>query len=88
MLRMYNGSLIFANPASTTNRTNGLVRRSDDDGMTWPYEYPVTNNVTSYAYSSLTQVANKKEVGLLWETGSAKCTGSSCRIVFSKIKVL
>ena len=85
---MYNGSLIFANPASKTNRTTGLVRRSDDDGKTWPYSYPVTDSQTGYAYSSLTKVTNKDEVGLLWETESEKCSGPSCRIVFSKIKVL
>ena len=85
---MYNGSLIFANPASKTNRTTGTVRRSDDDGRTWPYSFPVTDNVTGYAYSSLTEVANLDEVGLLWENESKHCDGPSCRIVFSKIKVL
>ena len=89
MLRTRNGSLIFANPASQTSRTTGTVRRSDDDGRTWPLSFPVSNNNrTPYAYSCLTEVARTDEVGLLWETGSDGCLGPSCRIVFSKIKVL
>ena len=88
MLRMYNGSILFANPASKNSRTHGLVRRSDDDAMTWPYAFQVTNESTPYAYSCLTEVADKNSAGLLWETGHPTCTGPSCRIMFSKFKVM
>ncbi len=87
MLRLHNGSIIFANPASKHNRTAGTLRRSDDDAKTWSHVHHVTDNETWYAYSSLTEVDFPDEVGLLWETGDTRCTGPSCKIVFSKIKV-
>lgn len=86
ILQTENGSLVFANPASKTSRVNGLVRRSDDDGATWPYSFLVTAG--DYAYSCLIQVSSNSEVGLLWETGDDGCTGPSCLIMFSNIKVM
>ena len=85
ILQTANGSLIFANPPSKTERANGLIRRSDDNGKTWPFSYPVTTG--QYAYSCLTHVASDSEVGLLWETEDEGCVGPSCQLVFSKVKV-
>ena len=82
-----NGSLIFANPASKTQRSHGLVRRSDDGGTTWPHGYPITTSSGAFAYSCLTEVEDEREVGLLWETEAAGCSGPSCQMVFSKIKL-
>ena len=59
---------------------------SDDSGKTWPYSWLVTEE--DYAYSCLTHVDSPEQVGLLWETGAASCTGPSCQLVFSKITVL
>ena len=83
-----NGSLLFANPASTSSRSHGIVRRSDDGGQTWPHSWAVAPGNTDFAYSCLTQVASLTEVGLLWETSGANCLGPSCQMVFSKYTVL
>lgn len=81
-----NGSLVFANPASKHSRENGLIRRSDDGGQSWPFSWPVTNG--SFAYSCLTHVSDGSEVGLLWETSAGGCGGPSCQMVFSKYRVM
>ena len=88
ILQTANGSLLFANPASTTDRVNGLIRRSDDGGATWPISYPVTPG--AYAYSCLTRVSSSDSgmIGLMWETSADGCVGPSCLLVFSKIKVM
>ena len=86
VLQSSNGSLLFANPASKTDRIHGILRRSDDNGHTWPYSWVVTND--SFAYSCLTEVQDHTQVGLLWETGDKDCTGPSCQMLFSKYTVL
>lgn len=86
ILSTSNGSLVFANPASKTDRTHGLIRRSDNGGVSWPYSWEVTNG--AYAYSCLTPVASPTQVGLLWETSADGCTGPSCQLLFSKFTVL
>ena len=86
VLRSSNGSLLFANPASKVGRIHGVLRRSDDDGQTWPHSWMVTNS--SFAYSCLTEVKEPSQTGLLWETSAEGCTGPSCQILFSKYTVL
>jgi len=88
VLRSSNGSLLFANPASKVERVHGVLRRSDDDGQTWPHSWVVTNS--SFAYSCLTEVEDPSQTGLLWETNAKGCTttSTSCQILFSKYTVL
>jgi Neuraminidase (sialidase) len=88
IIRMSNGSLIFANPASKKDRVNGMLKRSDDGGVSWVRSWQVTDVEEDYAYSCLTHVARSDQVGLLWETTSLDCSGPSCQLVFSKITVL
>jgi sialidase-1 len=42
IIRMSNGSLIFANPASKKDRVNGMLKRSDDEGVSWVMSWQVT----------------------------------------------
>ena len=58
----------------------------DDGGKTWVRSWLVTE--ADYAYSCLTHVARRDQVGLLWETSAQDCSGPSCQFVFSKITVL
>lgn len=82
-------ALFFANPATTSGRTNGHVRRSDDAGRAWL-------NVTvfvgdPYAYSCLAHTPDVETLGLLWETwepvGGEHCNGEACSIVWSTFAV-
>lgn len=75
------GSLFFSGPVHR-GRTEGLVRRSDDDGVTWASTLPITDNHTGFAYSSLTRVP-RGSVGMLWETGCDGCVGVSCCMAFT-----
>ena len=36
------GALLFANPASTSSRTHGMIRKSADDGLTWSRQLEIT----------------------------------------------
>lgn len=56
--------LLFANPASKTERSNGTVRLSYDEGRTWPVERTVYED--GYAYSCLTRLSDGT-IGLLYE---------------------
>lgn len=58
------GRLLFANPASGTDRVNGTVRLSDDEGRTSPVSRVVYPG--AFAYSCLT-VLGDGSVGLLYE---------------------
>ncbi len=56
--------LLFSNPASTTKRTNGVVRLSRDDGRTWPVSrvlYP-----RGFSYSVLVSL-DTNTLGCLFE---------------------
>ncbi len=88
VVSLSNGSLVFANPASTSGRVHGEVRRSDDGGRTWAHSWEVTGESGAFAYSCLTHVPTPSEVGLLWETTAPDCTGPSCQMLFSTITVL
>ena len=78
-------AIFFANPASLTDRQNGLVRRSDDAATTWGSSLSVDTG--SYAYSCLTRMPGGERLGLLWETSDVNCWGPSCRLVFSSFAV-
>lgn len=56
--------ILFANPASPTQRVNGTVRLSYDEGRTWPVSRTVYPG--SFAYSCLT-VLEDGGIGLLYE---------------------
>ena len=75
--------MLFANPASTHDRVNGVLRRSPD-GVNWSNS---TLEVFSgaYGYSCLTRTAQEQSVGLLWESDGPQCRpgGASCRTLFS-----
>ena len=81
-------AIFFANPASTSGRTNGTVRRSDDGGRTWGSELRVGD---PFDYSSLTLTPDPETLGILWETwepvGGKHCNGEACSIVFSSFQV-
>lgn len=78
-----NDTLYFANPASTTQRVNGIVRSSRDGGRTWPRSFKVTSG--PYAYSCLSAHPTPSLLGLLWERdmNPRVCIGPSCQTVFS-----
>eukprot|EP00041_Stephanoeca_diplocostata_P035691 m.1268133 g.1268133 ORF g.1268133 m.1268133 type:complete len:454 (-) comp24744_c0_seq13:7009-8370(-) len=86
ILSSVNGTIFFANPASTTSRVNGVLRRSDN-GRDWTTLTTVWPG--AYAYSCLTRMPSTSQIGLLWETDGAECTGggASCRTVFSAFPV-
>jgi len=56
--------ILFSNPASTTGRTNGVVRLSLDEGQTWPVSRTIEPG--GFAYSCLALLPNG-EIGLLFE---------------------
>jgi hypothetical protein len=70
-----NGDIYFANPASSSSRTHGRVKRSAD-GIVWQEkEFVVTDG--AFGYSCLTNVPQQDSIGLLWEVNRS--------IVFSMI---
>eukprot|EP01059_Diplonema_ambulator_P025965 TRINITY_DN43108_c0_g1_i1.p1 TRINITY_DN43108_c0_g1~~TRINITY_DN43108_c0_g1_i1.p1 ORF type:complete len:434 (+),score=98.14 TRINITY_DN43108_c0_g1_i1:41-1303(+) len=82
------GKVVFANPSSTTSRTNGTLRVGSEAAEAGKVNWESSKLVWpgDYAYSCLTRMASPTEVGLLWETSGPQCSGSgaSCRSVFSK----
>ena len=58
------GRLLFANAASATQRVNGTVRLSYDEGRTWPVRRTV--HAGPFAYSCLAALADGT-IGLLYE---------------------
>ncbi len=59
-------TLLFSNPVSSSDRINGSVRISRDDGATWGA--PITICAGRFAYSCLTVLPDDR-VGCLYETG-------------------
>jgi sialidase-1 len=75
-------AIFFSNPASTTQRVNMTIRRSDNDAAAWPLSLLVDAGPS--AYSCLTLVPQPRHIGLLWEQSSpAGCVGESCQMVFA-----
>ena len=60
-------NLLFSNPASTDKREKMTVKRSKDNGRTWPYSYLVHPGPS--AYSELVNLSDRN-IGLLYEYGS------------------
>ena len=56
--------ILFCNPATQKNRSNGKIRISYDDGKTWPDSIPVYEG--EFAYSCMTRLSGSK-VGVLFE---------------------
>jgi sialidase-1 len=75
------GSLLFVNPASTTQRSKGTVRISYDDGITWPISKLVYPG--PFAYSCLT-VLKEGTVGILFERDGYKAI-SFMRVTLKQI---
>ena len=57
------------------------VRRSQDDGKTWPLSTGV--HPGGSAYSCMTELPSKTQLGLLHERDAQGCRGPSCQTVFS-----
>lgn len=74
--------LAFSNPASTTNRTNMIVRLSYDNGATWPRQYLVYKGPA--AYSNLVVLPNGN-LGCFFEAGIKSAYEG---IVFEEIPLL
>ena len=58
--------ILFSNPASSSERINGTVRLSCDEGKSWPISRVIWPG--KFAYSCLTVLADG-EIGCLYETG-------------------
>jgi sialidase-1 len=69
MIRTNGGMLVFANPASETQRHALTVRFSDDDGTTW--QQGTVLHAGPAAYSSLAEMPDGL-IGCLFECGEAE----------------
>jgi sialidase-1 len=58
--------LLFSNPASTSGRVRLTVRRSDDQGKTWPVERVIHTGPSAYSCLS---ILPDRSIGLLYEGG-------------------
>lgn len=76
-LRQIGDSLYFSNPASTRGREDITVRRSTDEGQTWPDSLLIQSEACA-GYSSLvgdqwTDKAGVSVSGLLYESSASGC---------------
>lgn len=63
--------LLFANPASTSNRDHITLKVSKDDGNTWPEEkHILLDEYTGRGYSCITSV-NDSTIGIFYESSQA-----------------
>lgn len=67
IVRVSRGALLFSNTADRTSRARLTLRRSCDDGATWPVSRLLVNGAA--AYSTMTLLPNG-DVGLLFERGA------------------
>ncbi len=72
------GVLLYANPASKTDRIDFTVRASKDGGVTWPYSLMIDEE-RGWGYSCMTMI-DDDTLGILYE-------GSTAQIVFQAIKL-
>ena len=84
----YGGALLFSGPAGACpNRTQLTVRRSVDDGMTYPSAFEVWPG--QGGYSCLVPLGGSSGgVGIAFEreaADTAACTGGGCRISFAHL---
>lgn len=91
VLGLRNGSFVFSNPNSPTERIDLAVRLGNDVNgggrVAWSKNVvSLANERTSAGYSSLFESDNGS-VGVLWETegNGVKCKGEGCSIVLSFI---
>lgn len=61
--------LLFCNPATQKNRSNGTLRLSLDEGKTWPHKKTIYDG--GFAYSCMTRLPND-QVGILFERDGYK----------------
>ena len=77
-LHRQGNNLFFSNPNSRVARKNMTIKRSTDEGMTWPKEHwIVLDEQTGRGYSCLTSV-NDSTIGILYE-------GSQADLIFQQI---
>ena len=64
--------LLFANPASTSNRDHITLKVSKDDGNTWPEDkqHILLDEYSGRGYSCITSV-NDSTIGILYESSQA-----------------
>ncbi|EGD83596.1 hypothetical protein PTSG_04204 [Salpingoeca rosetta] len=75
----------FVNPASTSERVNGVLRQSSD-GIHWDKQRTVYAGAFAYSCLSLLPNNNATHLGLLFETAMLHgCEGPSCRTVFAAV---
>ena len=81
--------LLYSHPASFTERSNGTVWVSEDEGATFTPRFQVSpaNHSVPFAYSCLTETHKESKYGLLFETGADDCSGPSCRIMFTTLSL-
>eukprot|EP01064_Diplonema_japonicum_P035167 TRINITY_DN7539_c0_g1_i1.p1 TRINITY_DN7539_c0_g1~~TRINITY_DN7539_c0_g1_i1.p1 ORF type:complete len:455 (+),score=81.24 TRINITY_DN7539_c0_g1_i1:49-1365(+) len=93
IITLPDGTVVFANAASTSSRTNGVARVGTEEfgNGTISWNSGVLVWPGGYGYSCLTKTnpLSSAEVGLLWESDGPQCTGSgvSCRTVYSAISI-
>ena len=75
------GIILFSNPASKKDRTNGTLRVSYDDGITWSQAHLIEPG--RFAYSCLAKLPSG-DVGCLYETGEK--SGYE-QITFARLKL-
>lgn len=79
--------LLFSNPASGTQRENGTLYASRDEGKSWTVLARLTGPDASFQYSSLCPISDK-EVAVLYESQDFGPTGvEGYRIKFAVVKV-
>lgn len=75
-------ALLFLGPNSTTERENGLLRISLDEGKTWPIAKEIASG--SFIYSSMTKLKDG-QLGILYETQFEQ--DGLIRLMFTKLAI-
>ncbi len=69
------GNILFSNPHSSTVRSNGSIKLSQNDGQTWTAMYTYAPKAAPYftGYSDIARLSNG-DIGLLYERGDISNT--------------